>query len=150
MNFIGSLPESLTQELLIGKLIIGGLGVKTNPASWVGAPSRPPATKTHGWSKHGSSRIRYVFDDLMLEPCLLQPCFHVAGSPGLVRAAPKLSWREHQTHAAAEEPRVRANTYILLLISLSIIITILAIIIVTILIVIIFITIIMIVSCMCM
>ena len=28
MNFIGSLPESLTQGLLIGKLLVGGLGVK--------------------------------------------------------------------------------------------------------------------------
>ena len=27
LNFIGSLPESLTQGLLIGKLLIGGLGV---------------------------------------------------------------------------------------------------------------------------
>ena len=27
MNFIGSLPESFTQGLLIGKLLIGGLGV---------------------------------------------------------------------------------------------------------------------------
>ena len=27
MNLIGSLPESLTQGLLIGKVIVGGLGV---------------------------------------------------------------------------------------------------------------------------
>ena len=26
-NFIGSLPESLTQGLLVGKLLVGGLGV---------------------------------------------------------------------------------------------------------------------------
>ena len=28
INFIGSLPESLTQELLVGKLLVGGLGVR--------------------------------------------------------------------------------------------------------------------------
>ena len=28
LNFIGSLPESLTQGLLVGKLLIGGLGVR--------------------------------------------------------------------------------------------------------------------------
>ena len=36
----------------------------------------------HGWSKHGSSRIiklRHVLRVFTLEPCLLQPCFHVAG-----------------------------------------------------------------------
>ena len=27
INFIGSLPESLTQGLLVGKLLVGGLGV---------------------------------------------------------------------------------------------------------------------------
>ena len=27
INFTGSLPESLTQELLVGKLLVGGLGV---------------------------------------------------------------------------------------------------------------------------
>ena len=27
IDFIGSLPESLTQELLVGKLLLGGLGV---------------------------------------------------------------------------------------------------------------------------
>jgi len=27
MKFIGSLPESLTQGLLVGKLLVGGLGV---------------------------------------------------------------------------------------------------------------------------
>ena len=30
LNFIGSLPESLTQGLLIGKLLTGGLGVSSN------------------------------------------------------------------------------------------------------------------------
>ena len=29
-NFIGSLPESLTQGLLVGKLLVGGLGVRNN------------------------------------------------------------------------------------------------------------------------
>ncbi len=28
IHFIGSLPESLTQELLVGKLLVGGLGVQ--------------------------------------------------------------------------------------------------------------------------
>ena len=27
IDFIGSLPESLTQELLVGKRLVGGLGV---------------------------------------------------------------------------------------------------------------------------
>ena len=29
LNFVGSLPESLTQGLLVGKLLVGGLGVYT-------------------------------------------------------------------------------------------------------------------------
>ena len=41
-----------------------------------------PATWKHGWSKHGSSIIHSVFEGFMLEPCLLQPCFHVPGIPG--------------------------------------------------------------------
>ena len=39
VEFIGSLPESLTQGLLIGKLLIGGLGVLSeNGLSSVGFP----------------------------------------------------------------------------------------------------------------
>ena len=34
----------------------------------------------HGWSKRGSSIIHYVFDGFMIEPCLLKPCSHAAGS----------------------------------------------------------------------
>ena len=44
------------------------------------ASLRQPATWKHGWSKHGSSMIISVFEGFMLEPCLLQPCFHVAVS----------------------------------------------------------------------
>ena len=33
LKFIGSLPESLTQGLLVGKLLVGGLGVFTE-AGW--------------------------------------------------------------------------------------------------------------------
>ena len=32
LNCIGSLPESLTQELLVGKLLVGGLGVLATEA----------------------------------------------------------------------------------------------------------------------
>ena len=32
LSFIGSLPESLTRELLIGKLLVGGLGVQSRVA----------------------------------------------------------------------------------------------------------------------
>ena len=31
INFIGSLPETLAQELLVGNLLVGGLGVLTCP-----------------------------------------------------------------------------------------------------------------------
>ena len=53
-----------------------------------------PATWKHGWSKHGSSITRQIqaicecFDGIMLEPCLLQPCFHVAGFPAPLWALP--------------------------------------------------------------
>ena len=53
---------------------------------------RPPsATCKHGWRKHGSGIIVKFkhglhescgiewFEGIMLEPSLLQPCFHVAG-----------------------------------------------------------------------
>ena len=54
----------------------------------------PPATWKHGWSKQGSSIINYTeyicecFDGTMLEPCLLQPCFHVAGPCPLAASLP--------------------------------------------------------------
>ena len=38
INFIGSLPESLTQELLVGKLLVGGLGVLGRRDDTVGNP----------------------------------------------------------------------------------------------------------------
>ena len=38
-----------------------------------------PATWKHGWSKHGSSIKPSTTIWIMLEPCLLQPCFRVAG-----------------------------------------------------------------------
>ena len=38
-----------------------------------------PATWKHGWSKHGSSIKPSTTELIMLEPFLLQPCFHVAG-----------------------------------------------------------------------
>ena len=31
--------------------------------------------------KYGSSIIHSVFEGFVLEPCFLQPCFHVAGPP---------------------------------------------------------------------
>ncbi len=37
IDFIGSLPENLTQELLVGKLLVGGLGVKQHLDDHVGA-----------------------------------------------------------------------------------------------------------------
>ena len=40
IDFIGSLPESLTQELLVGKLLVGGLGVQKTGARYV-----PPCFK---------------------------------------------------------------------------------------------------------
>ena len=78
-NCIGSFPESLTQGLLVGKLLVGGLGVSLT-GKLIGAGSgrvweahppqhpprksaakmrheRSPATCKHGWSKHGSSII---------------------------------------------------------------------------------------------
>ena len=50
MNFIGGLPESSTQGLLIGKLLVGGLGVvlerrahrqQDEPPQAVASPSAP-------------------------------------------------------------------------------------------------------------
>ena len=45
INFIGSLPESLTQGLLVGKLLVGGLGVRGSPEDQVifgSSDLRPP------------------------------------------------------------------------------------------------------------
>ena len=41
LNFTGGLPESLTQGLLIGKLLIGGLGVQFSRPSSSGSPASP-------------------------------------------------------------------------------------------------------------
>ena len=67
-------------------------GAEESPPAVRGAPRRAvrrpaalrvPATCKHGWSKHGFSRIPSntigCFDGILLKPCLLQPCFHVAG-----------------------------------------------------------------------
>ena len=52
LNFIGSLPESLTRGLLVGKLLVGGLGVATAGGQTYGTPR---------WWRHDVPECRYVW-----------------------------------------------------------------------------------------
>ena len=49
---------------------------------YFGVPSQRPATWKHGWSKYGSSIIpsKDMQITCSLKPCLLQPCYHIAGT----------------------------------------------------------------------
>ena len=49
LNLIGSLPESLTQGLLVGKLLVGGLGV----AHIAPGAQRPVRPREHNLSQGG-------------------------------------------------------------------------------------------------
>ena len=95
--------------IIIMIIIIKVYSTKAYPPRPGGRPSRaarrsaarrpgplPPATWTHGWSKHGFEQntitfkhgyyksvlfaIWGCFDGILPKPCLLQPCFHVAGT----------------------------------------------------------------------
>ena len=60
INFIGGLPEDLTQELLVGKLLVGGLGVCD---FFVGCRhnrrSGGAGSSGYGQSSYGNKRSRW-------------------------------------------------------------------------------------------
>ena len=121
MIFIGSLPESSTQGLLIGQLLIGGLGVnnvfrrRPRPGGWrrVNMVGVSMALAQFVKFKHGLYKSCDIecFEGMMLEPCLLQPCFHVNGiCKPCFSQTPPACWLARTAAAARSQSRIACGT----------------------------------------